>query len=405
MDIKGNIKLGSSISETSYQTDTGTANAYVVSPRIAVTAYTAGLQISFKAGNANTGASTLNVSGLGTKSIVKNVSTALAAGDILANQIVTVVYDGTNFQIGSGSAGTSGTSGASGSSGSSGISGSSGSSGVSGSSGSSGVSGSSGSSGANGSSGVSGSSGSSGVSGSSGSSGVSGSSGSSGASGSSGSSGVSGSSGSSGVSGSSGSSGASGSSGSSGVSGSSGSSGASGSSGSSGLSASSISSYNVTPVTVSANSTGDQSLQSYVVTGGNLNVVGDTLNVRATGIFTINTTATFTLKVKLGALTLATFTTASITATVTNAPWFIDYEITTATNGATGTLEHGGWAGIKLTAAAGLGGIYLTPNTAVSSAIDLTANQTLLITATFSANGNGASANAATSRKLSVQIS
>jgi len=36
---------------------------------------------------------------LGVKSIVKETSTALASGDIVANQLVTVVYDGTSFQV------------------------------------------------------------------------------------------------------------------------------------------------------------------------------------------------------------------------------------------------------------------------------------------------------------------
>jgi len=82
-----------------YITETGAADAYVISPSPAITAYAAGQRFTFIATNASTGASTLNVSGLGVKSIVKNVSTALAAGDIAANAIVSVIYDGTNFQL------------------------------------------------------------------------------------------------------------------------------------------------------------------------------------------------------------------------------------------------------------------------------------------------------------------
>lgn len=84
----------------SYAADTGAANAYAIAPSPTVTSYVAGQSFSFKAANSNTGASTLNVSGLGTKSIKKlNGSTALASGDIVAGQIVTVSYDGTNFQM------------------------------------------------------------------------------------------------------------------------------------------------------------------------------------------------------------------------------------------------------------------------------------------------------------------
>ena len=93
-----------------YADDSGSANSYVVSiPNL--TAYTAGLIVSFKAANANTGASTINCSGLGVKTIYKNVSDNLGQGDISAGQVITVVYDGTNFQVVSGSGGASGGSG------------------------------------------------------------------------------------------------------------------------------------------------------------------------------------------------------------------------------------------------------------------------------------------------------
>ncbi len=55
--------------------------------------------VNFKATNANTSASTLNVNGLGVIAIKKNSSAALTANDILAGQLVTVAYDGTNFQM------------------------------------------------------------------------------------------------------------------------------------------------------------------------------------------------------------------------------------------------------------------------------------------------------------------
>lgn len=87
----------------------GAANAYTVtSPTgFAFTAYAAGMTLSFKANHTNTGAATLNVDGLGAKAIKKGVSTALAAGDIVINTIITLVYDGTNFQLKSQPAGDS----------------------------------------------------------------------------------------------------------------------------------------------------------------------------------------------------------------------------------------------------------------------------------------------------------
>tara|TARA_R100000315_G_scaffold17302_1_gene6075 strand:- start:654 stop:1919 length:1266 start_codon:yes stop_codon:yes gene_type:complete len=80
-------------------TDTGTANAYVIALSPAVTAYAAGQAFTFKAGAASTTASTLNVNGLGTKAIKKLHDQDIASGDIESGSIVTVVYDGTNFQM------------------------------------------------------------------------------------------------------------------------------------------------------------------------------------------------------------------------------------------------------------------------------------------------------------------
>lgn len=49
--------------------------------------------------NTNTGASTLNVNGLGAKTIFKNGSTGLDAGDIVVDRVYVLIYDGTNFQL------------------------------------------------------------------------------------------------------------------------------------------------------------------------------------------------------------------------------------------------------------------------------------------------------------------
>ena len=80
-------------------TDTGTANAHVIALSPAITAYAAGQAITFKSGAASTTASTVNVNGLGVKAIKKKNDQDIAAGDIESGSIVTVVYDGTNFQM------------------------------------------------------------------------------------------------------------------------------------------------------------------------------------------------------------------------------------------------------------------------------------------------------------------
>ena len=86
-------------SNLKYAADTGAADAYLIAPNPPITAYTAGQIFYMKATNANTGASTVNVNSLGIKSIKRDGSTALTAGDILADEIVTLIYDGTNFQL------------------------------------------------------------------------------------------------------------------------------------------------------------------------------------------------------------------------------------------------------------------------------------------------------------------
>lgn len=82
-----------------YIADTAANDTYLVAPTPPWTAYVTGQRVTFKAVTANTGAATLNVNSLGAKSIVKDVSTALDTGDILAGQFVNVIYDGTNFVI------------------------------------------------------------------------------------------------------------------------------------------------------------------------------------------------------------------------------------------------------------------------------------------------------------------
>jgi len=95
-------------SYSNFAVDTGTANAYVVTLTGVTTTYTAGLRIQFKALNANTAASTVNVNGQGAKNITFQDATALASGTIAANAIVDVMYDGTQFLLMNDPAGATG---------------------------------------------------------------------------------------------------------------------------------------------------------------------------------------------------------------------------------------------------------------------------------------------------------
>jgi hypothetical protein len=93
---------------SNYAADTGVANAYVVTLSGVSTTYSAGLRIQFKAGFANTGASTLNVNGGGTKNITFQDASTLSSGTIAANSIVDVMYDGTQFLLMNDPAGATG---------------------------------------------------------------------------------------------------------------------------------------------------------------------------------------------------------------------------------------------------------------------------------------------------------
>ena len=74
-------------------------NAITAAATPTLTTYVSGATYSFIAANTNTGAATLSIDGLTAKSITKNGSVALTAGDIQANKMMLVEYDGTTFQL------------------------------------------------------------------------------------------------------------------------------------------------------------------------------------------------------------------------------------------------------------------------------------------------------------------
>lgn len=85
-----------------YAVDTGVPDAYVIALAgisVSALAQLTGIPITFKAAAACTGASTLAVNGLVATAITKKGTTALSANDIQTGQAVTVVFDGTQFQI------------------------------------------------------------------------------------------------------------------------------------------------------------------------------------------------------------------------------------------------------------------------------------------------------------------
>lgn len=87
-----------------YYQDSGAANAYVLA-RVGnlkpLVDYIDGVTVIFKAGNSNTGASTINVDSLGAKALRDNNDTALVGGEIIAGGYVVARYHSTNdrFEI------------------------------------------------------------------------------------------------------------------------------------------------------------------------------------------------------------------------------------------------------------------------------------------------------------------
>lgn len=87
--------------------DSGSADAYVLTlsasmtnPVSATAGYFEGMTIRFRAGNTNTGASTVNVNSAGIKNLKKEDGTTdLTAGDIPTDRDVEFRYDGTSFVL------------------------------------------------------------------------------------------------------------------------------------------------------------------------------------------------------------------------------------------------------------------------------------------------------------------
>jgi hypothetical protein len=77
--------------------DTGSANAYVLNFVAQFSAYTDGIIIYWIPSNTNTGASTINVNGLGAVNILNQDGTALKPGQLIANNVVGILYKGTGF--------------------------------------------------------------------------------------------------------------------------------------------------------------------------------------------------------------------------------------------------------------------------------------------------------------------
>ena len=85
-----------------YVADTGTANHLIATfapPAPIPSAYVAGMNFRIKASANNSGATDINVNGLGVVAIKRAGGAALTTGDVLSGQILDLTYDGVNFQM------------------------------------------------------------------------------------------------------------------------------------------------------------------------------------------------------------------------------------------------------------------------------------------------------------------
>lgn len=186
-----------------------------------------------------------------------------------------------------------------------------------------------------------------------------------------------------GVAGATGAMGATGIVGSTGATGLAGTTGTTGATGATGAVGTSSAVSNVTPVTVSANTTSDQALMELSIPSGTFNTAASPFLVHSSGIFTIATlqTPNLTYKAKLctvsgcGSGTVIALATITTTATVaaTNNIWVFNLKVATATTGASGTLITHGFLAIDIGATSAIAdSVFNDTNTAASSAINLT---------------------------------
>lgn len=80
-----------------YGTAGGTGDVLTLTPSTALSAYGLGQRFAFLASATNTVSPTLNISGLGAKTIKAQNGSALVAGDITSGRVYTVTYNGTDF--------------------------------------------------------------------------------------------------------------------------------------------------------------------------------------------------------------------------------------------------------------------------------------------------------------------
>jgi hypothetical protein len=85
-----------------FGTTSGSANTYILTLSPALSSYTAGLKIDVIINATNTTSSTININGIGavTLKVSSPISlTNLNGGELIAGNLYTLIYNGTNFQV------------------------------------------------------------------------------------------------------------------------------------------------------------------------------------------------------------------------------------------------------------------------------------------------------------------
>lgn len=96
--VEDNAAIDAAIGKLAAYAEASGTNTYIATIA-GIAALTEGFSIKIKFTNANTGASTLNINGLGAKDIKKGNGNDLGSGNIKAGQICNLVYNGVNFQL------------------------------------------------------------------------------------------------------------------------------------------------------------------------------------------------------------------------------------------------------------------------------------------------------------------
>jgi hypothetical protein len=82
-----------------YGVATGLANTYTITLNPAPTSYKEGMAVAIKINTTNTGASTININGLGAKSVRKANGNNVSAGNLKAGSIYSMRYNGTTLRF------------------------------------------------------------------------------------------------------------------------------------------------------------------------------------------------------------------------------------------------------------------------------------------------------------------